>query len=381
MKILIVDDIPENRTLLDKLLTKMQHQVILAENGKQAIDLVVSDAPDMILMDIMMPVMNGLEAIRAIRALPTDKWIAIYILSALSQEQDVIDGLEAGADDFLQKPFNKAILAAKLSSAQRSIDMQKLIIADAEQLKIYHDENEDEQQFLQSIFERLIKQSDLKDDHLQFWLQPAKRFSGDLVCARRVSSQQIYFLLADSTGHGLAAALPTVIVNQAFQAMTRKGLAVPIIVREINRLLYSQMPVGRFVALALGMIDARRQTVELWNGGLPEVFALDKAGKLVHTFRSLHPSAGILDNRDFDDGCEIWHWLDECELFMYSDGLTDAQNPDNRLFGHDTLLQTLSIAPSGLRVAATQAAVDAHMAGWETQDDISCMSIRCGAKG
>ncbi|AMK76402.1 MULTISPECIES: PP2C family protein-serine/threonine phosphatase [Methylomonas] len=377
MKILVVDDIYENRLLLDKLLSRMQHEVISVENGEQAVESLGSVNPDLILMDIMMPVMDGLEAIKTIRALPRDKWIPIFVLSALADDQNVLDGLQAGADDYLQKPFNRAILAAKLSSVQRAIDMQNLIIADAQQLKVYRDENEAEQRFLQSIFDKLIKQSDLKDDHLQFWLLPAKRFSGDLICARRVSSQQIYFMLADSTGHGLAAALPTVIVNQAFQAMTKKGLAVSIIVREINRLLHCQMPTGRFVALVLGMIDGEKKSIELWNGGLPDVFALDSRGNPAHAFRSTHPSAGILDNREFDDSCEIWHWRDSCELFMYSDGLTDAQAPDGQLFGQERVQQTLRQAPSGAEVAAIQQALAVHMAHRETQDDISCMAIHC----
>ncbi|WP_445367179.1 PP2C family protein-serine/threonine phosphatase [Methylomonas sp. BW4-1] len=377
MKILVVDDIYENRLLLDKLLSRMQHEVILVENGEQAVQALASVNPDLILMDIMMPVMDGLEAIKAIRERTLDKWVPIFVLSALADDQNVLDGLQAGADDYLQKPFSRAVLAAKLGSVQRVIDMQNLIIADTQLLKAYRDENEAEQQFLQSIFERLIKQSDLKDDHLQFWLLPAKRFSGDLICARRVSKQQIYFMLADSTGHGLAAALPTVIVNQAFQAMTKKGLAVPIIVREINRLVHSQMPTGRFVALVLGMIDAEKKSVELWNGGLPDVYALDGDGKPVHTFRSSHPSAGILDNRQFDDTCEIWHWREACELFMYSDGLTDTLGPDGGLFGQERVLQILRTAPPGAEVAAIQQALEAHMLNREAQDDISCMAIRC----
>ncbi|MBD9359155.1 PP2C family protein-serine/threonine phosphatase [Methylomonas fluvii] len=377
MKILVVDDFYENRLLLDKLLSKMQHEVILVENGEQAVKSLASVNPDLILMDIMMPVMDGLEAIKAIRQLTQDKWVPIFVLSALADDQNVLDGLQAGADDYLQKPFNRAILAAKLGSVQRVIDMQNLIIADTQLLKAYRDENEAEQQFLQSIFERLIKQSDLKDDHLQFWLLPAKLFSGDLICARRVSKQQIYFMLADSTGHGLAAALPTVIVNQAFQAMTKKGLAVPIIVREINRLVHSQMPTGRFVALVLGMIDGEKKSVELWNGGLPDVYVLDGEGNPAHTFRSSHPSAGVLDNRQFDDTCEIWHWREACELFMYSDGLTDAQDPDGDLFGQERVLQILRTAPPGAEVAAIQQALEAHMLNREAQDDISCMAIRC----
>ncbi|TPQ29798.1 PP2C family protein-serine/threonine phosphatase [Methylomonas koyamae] len=377
MKILVADDLPENRILLEKLLTRMQHRVILAANGQEAVDQFAATDPDLVLMDIIMPTLDGIQAIKAIRALNSSKWTPIFVISALTETEDVVAGLEAGADDYLPKPFNQAILQAKLNSVQRFLDMQRVIAADTAQLKMYHDRNETEQLFLQSIFARLIRQNDLKDDHLQFWLKPANRFSGDLICARRVSQQQIYFMLADSTGHGLAAAIPTVIVNQAFQAMTRKGLAIPVIVREINRLLFTQIPPDRFVALAIGMIDSTRKSIELWNGGLPSALVLDSAGTAMHSFKSRHTFAGILADEEFDDRCELWQWESACELFVYSDGLTDAQDPDHACFGQGGLLDTLAATPAGQRIDAVKAALERHLAIREAHDDISCMAIRC----
>ncbi|MCQ8181502.1 SpoIIE family protein phosphatase [Methylomonas sp. SURF-1] len=377
MKILVADDLPENRVLLDKLLTRMQHRVVLAANGNEAVELFSATEPDLVLMDIMMPTMDGLQAIKSIRALGREKWTPIFAVSALSETEDIVAGLEAGADDYLPKPFSQSILRAKLNSVQRFLDLQQVIAADTAQLKIYRDRNETEQLFLQSIFARLIRQNDLKDDHLQFWLKPAHRFSGDLICARRVSQQQIYFMLADSTGHGLAAAIPTVIVNQAFQAMTRKGLAIPIIVREINRLLFTQMPPDRFVALAIGMIDGTRNSIEIWNGGLPAAMALNASGEVVHAFQSRHTFAGILPDAEFDDRCELWQWESACELFIYSDGLTDAQSPDHARFDQNRLLEALASSGAGLRIDAVRTALDRHLATGDAHDDISCMAIRC----
>lgn len=377
MKILVADDLPENRALLDKLLTRMRHQVVLAANGDEAVALFAATDPDLVLMDIMMPAMDGLQAIKAIRAIGRDKWTPIFVVSALSETEDIVAGLEAGADDYLPKPFNQAILQAKLNSVQRFLDMQQVIAADTAQLKIYRDRNETEQLFLQNIFARLIRQNDLKDDHLQFWLKPAHRFSGDLISARRISQQQIYFMLADSTGHGLAAAIPTVIVNQAFQAMTRKGLAIAIIVREINRLLYTQMPPDRFVALAIGMIDSARKSIEIWNGGLPAAMALNAAGEVIQAFQSRHTFAGILPDAEFDDRCELWQWQAACELFVYSDGLTDAQNAEHARFGPHGVIAALSANPAGRRIDAVKAALERHLATGDAHDDISCMAIRC----
>ncbi|PPD30067.1 MAG: hypothetical protein CTY19_16355 [Methylomonas sp.] len=377
MKILVVDDVHENRFLFDKLLSRMQHQVVLAENGQQAVDRFLSEQPDLILMDIMMPGMNGLEAIKVIRALPTEKWVPIFVVSALDDVKDIIDGLEAGADDYLPKPISHTILRAKIASTLRSLVLQQRIIKDSQQLKVYREENEREHEFLLAIFERLIKLNDLKDINLQFWLTPAHRFSGDLVYAHRIDDNRLCFMLADSTGHGLAAALPTIIVNQVFQIMSKKGLPVPMIAREINEQLHSQLPPGRFVALLLGMLDSQQQTLEIWNGGLPEALVLDDAGNTLHTFYSSHTCAGILNDKDFDDSCETWHWQSNCELFIYSDGVSEAKDMQQQPFGSQRLLEVLTSVACGERVAAVRQVLDVYMQGSEAQDDISCLAVRC----
>lgn len=377
MKILVVDDSAVNRLMLNRMLCRMQHEVVLAENGEDAIQQYLSDSPDLILMDILMPRMNGLEAIKAIRELSPGKWTPIFVLSALSDTQNVIESLHVGADDYLSKPFHPEILSAKIASVQRAISMQAKILCDAEILRAYHAENEQEHQFLQDIFERLIKQNDLKDDDLQFWLNPAQRFSGDLLCARRINPQQIYFMLADATGHGLTAALPTVLANQVFQGMSKKSLPVGDIAREMNRVIKNQLPTGRFIAMIVGLIDSGARTVEIWNGGLPEAWVLDQRGLPIHSFKSCHTFAGVLGNTDFDDRCEKWQWQTACELFMYSDGVTDAQNADQQVFGSGRLHQALLGSAVGERVSKVREALSTHLEHLEPQDDISCLAIRC----
>lgn len=184
-------------------------------------------------------------------------------------------------------------------------------------------------------------------------------------------------MLADSTGHALAAALPTIIVNQVFQGMTKKRLLVSCIAREINNRLKKELPAGYFVALALGIVDYRNQLIEIWNGGLPDQWALDLQGIPVRAFKSQHTFAGVLDDDEFDDGTEIWQWQQACELFFYSDGLVDIEDPLSECSGHDWLLKTLKQSTSGQRIQAIQAELSDYMQKNEIHDDISCLSFQC----
>ncbi|MFZ2268267.1 MAG: SpoIIE family protein phosphatase [Azonexus sp.] len=125
MKVLAVDDNRTNLHILQVFLKKLGHDVILAENGQEAVRRFENDAPDLILLDIMMPVMDGFEAARRIKAAPREKWTPIIFLSALNRDENLVEGLDAGADDYLTKPINFVVLEAKLRSVQRSLGMQQ----------------------------------------------------------------------------------------------------------------------------------------------------------------------------------------------------------------------------------------------------------------
>jgi PAS domain S-box-containing protein len=125
MKVLAVDDNRTNLHILQVFLKKLGHEVILAENGAEAVRRFETDAPDLILLDIMMPVMDGFEAARLIKGAPHEKWTPIIFLSALNRDENLVEGLDAGADDYLTKPINFVVLEAKLRSVQRSLGMQQ----------------------------------------------------------------------------------------------------------------------------------------------------------------------------------------------------------------------------------------------------------------
>lgn len=124
LKVLVVDDTPTNRQILMVFLKKLGFSVVLAENGAQAIERFNSEQPDLILMDVMMPVMDGYEATRRIKAMCGERWVPVIFLSALDKEEDMVTGLDAGGDDYLHKPVNFVILDAKLRSLMRTLDLQ-----------------------------------------------------------------------------------------------------------------------------------------------------------------------------------------------------------------------------------------------------------------
>ncbi|MBR5063999.1 MAG: response regulator [Bacteroidales bacterium] len=103
--VLAVDDIPLNLVLVQKMLSRFNFQMRTAANGQQALDAVAQKKPDLILLDLMMPGIDGFEVIRQLRANPETAGIQIVILSALNSNEDVVKGFNVGANDFIMKPI------------------------------------------------------------------------------------------------------------------------------------------------------------------------------------------------------------------------------------------------------------------------------------
>jgi len=119
MKILIVDDSPTSRAALRSLLERMKHSVVEADDGKKGLEMYQRDRPDLVLIDVVMPVMDGYEAARRMRATSTDEWVPIIFLSSKEDDQDLERAIESGGDDYLVKPVSFVVLNAKIRALQR----------------------------------------------------------------------------------------------------------------------------------------------------------------------------------------------------------------------------------------------------------------------
>lgn len=118
-RILIVDDIEANRALLSRLLAPEGHTVDVARDGSEAMQLVAERLPDLVLLDVMMPGLTGFEVCRELKRNPATRLIPVVLITGLQETRDRIDGLNAGADDFITKPFNLHELRARVQSLLR----------------------------------------------------------------------------------------------------------------------------------------------------------------------------------------------------------------------------------------------------------------------
>ncbi len=134
MKILLVDDTPAELKIISTYLKKMGHELVSCTNGQEAVDCYQNNSVDLVLLDIVMPLMDGYEAARRIRGLK-DGWVPIIFLSGRDSPQDIATGIEAGGDDYLVKPINEVILAAKMGAMERIAAMRERLIEVSSELE------------------------------------------------------------------------------------------------------------------------------------------------------------------------------------------------------------------------------------------------------
>ena len=312
--VLVVDDHIQTRLVLTRLLERMGYAVRTAENGLRAVEEVANVRPDIVIMDLEMPVMGGFEATERIRASSTGGWLPIVFLSATPDSASLINALNAGADDYLVKPVGYTVLRAKMRAVSRMLNLQRELETRTANLEAYRDAEEERNRMAEHVIRRLAKNNTPTEAVLRQWTAPASLFSGDLIAAARTPGGLLHVMLADGAGHGLAAALCALTVAQPFHRMTQKGYPLSTIVREMNKKIRELLPVERFVAATLVCVDFKQQLVEVWNGGNPPLAVIAGGGDILHLARSLHLPLGVAPEDLFSGEREILHFDEACQI-------------------------------------------------------------------
>jgi DNA-binding response OmpR family regulator len=128
LTILVVDDSKTLRFALSKMIERMGHRAIVASNGEEALELFKRERPGLVMLDVLMPDMDGYSVARAMRSYRIDDWVPIIFLSAKEDDQDLERGIEAGGDDYLVKPVSYVVLNAKIRAMQRIDDMRQRLL-------------------------------------------------------------------------------------------------------------------------------------------------------------------------------------------------------------------------------------------------------------
>lgn len=325
-----------NRMILKALLKKRGYKVIEAENGVEAIAQFKQHSPDLIFMDVMMPVMDGYEAASEIKQLAGDQFTPIIFLTAMSDEEALARCVEVGGDDFLSKPYSFTVLSAKVKA------MERIRILHRDTRMLYSRMQRD-QEIAEQVFSNAVVADNVALDQIHSLLKPASVFSGDLMLTAFAPSHDLHVLLGDFTGHGLAAALGALPTSEAFRSMTAKGFAPQQILSAINNKLYNLLPTGMFLATQFVKVDHKLDHISIINCGMPDCFLISKEEmNIKHQIASESLPLGIAPDIDFKDSFHHFPADEGDRVILASDGVTEARNPEGELFGQTRFIASIN---------------------------------------
>lgn len=377
MRILVVDDDTLNRFLLVHLLEQQGYMdTFEAEDGAVAIELAKRIKPDLILLDIVMPEVNGYEVALNLKKLAGDIYLPIIFMTSFEDEEALARCLEVGGDDFVAKPFDKVILAAKIRAHARTRLLSKKAYEQNKQLSFYRNSIEREHKIVEHIFANALSINKSFTRYLDYCLNPASNFNGDLFLASASPTGGMYFLVGDFTGHGLASAIGALPVAQAFQTMSKKGLSLMEMAETINQTLLTLLPGDMFFAAAIVEIDNTGKQIDVWNGGMPSLLIQNSQGKIINRFVSRHMSLGILEKHEFESDVERYEMALGDRLIAFTDGVVELENPKNEMLGdlgiEKWLTNQANISVEGIMNKARE-----YLSGMERKDDITMVIFSC----
>ncbi len=341
MKILIVDDTEVNIKLLRSFLHKWNYTVIEAYDGNDAILKFKNETPDMILMDIVMPNMDGRESAKIIKALSGPSYIPIIFLTALKENIEIIDALDSGGDDFISKPFDKDLLYSKIKVHERIINLNNELEIKNKALMEFNDNVKQEYKLVARFFEWGQEMCDVDPDYVEFYTSPVSAFNGDLFLSKRSTSGCLYVLVGDFTGHGLPAAIGSIPVMEIFFRLIEKDFPIDKVVREVNSKLYKILPVEIFFAALIVQVCPNTKTVSLWSGGLPESYIVDKKSTELITVKSEHMPLGVWSDAKFNSNVTTYSVNTDMKMYCCTDGILEAFNENDEMYGDERLKAVL----------------------------------------
>ncbi len=327
-KVLIVDDLPTNIELLQVYLEEEGYQIYTASNGKEAIKVAEKENPDIILLDVMMPIMDGYEACRIIKRTSATENIPVVMVTSLNESSSRIAGIEAGADDFLSKPFNIYELLARVKSLIR---IKKYYSQILDQNRVFEKELEIAKKVQEAI---LPDENDFNIDKLSFHYQyiPCYRISGDYFNFVKLSNNRIGIFLSDVMGHGVASSLITMVLKTLFDKhvynVNQPGEFLFLLNNELQKIF------GEILIYATAIyiiIDVENKKIYYANGAHPPALLFSKEINNIEELYSKGTILGVFKDSEYET---LEHDFNpNHQILLYTDGITDVENKDGKNFG------------------------------------------------
>ncbi|MDG1751682.1 MAG: SpoIIE family protein phosphatase [Thalassotalea sp.] len=370
---LVVDDSAMQCKVLSVLLKEEGYRVFTANDGARGVAMYIKYQPDLVLMDINMPIMNGYEAARKIKSLSKENSLCpLIFITSMDTDQAFIESIDAGGDGILVRPFSPEVFKAKIKSIQRISDLYATI-------KELQREQQADAELAEQLMADVIEARNYALDKIGLLKKPAALFSGDILLTALSPNGNVNALLGDFTGHGLRSSIGAIPLAETFRSMTKKGFSLIEIITQINKQLYHLLPADLFLAAGFVSVSSHDESAYIFNAGLPDTYIYGANGEIKHKIQSCHPPIGVLPNLIPEVSLTVINVLPDDRIILLSDGIVEAHNEAGEMYDFERFEETAKIGVIKQDVSnIVLKSVDEFCQGMPQQDDISLIDLPCG---
>jgi sigma-B regulation protein RsbU (phosphoserine phosphatase) len=378
--ILAVDDTPENLDVVKGILAR-DYIIKVAINGPMALKIAEKKPPDLVLLDVMMPGMDGHEVCRRLKANPATRDVPVIFLTAMDQTKDEADGFSLGAADYISKPVNPPILEARVKTHLALKESMDELHKAYGIIKRQKDRMEEELNIGRDIQMSMLPLDfpafpDRDEFSVHALLEPAREVGGDFYDFFFINPEELCLVVGDVSGKGVPAALFMAVTKTMIRARAMDDPSTASIITRVNDEMSEDNPSNMFVTLFLAICNVRTGECRFTNAGHNPPYVNRAKGERLTLNQRHGPIIGAMEGLAY--GEDSVHLGQNDRLLIFTDGVTEAMNPADDLYTERRLESLLdSAGPESVEtlVAAVLDSVESFAAGADQADDITLLAF------
>jgi sigma-B regulation protein RsbU (phosphoserine phosphatase) len=370
--ILVVDDNEMNRDMLSRRLARRGYTVDTAADGRAALELIGRKSFDIVLLDIMMPGIDGMEVLRIVRERHTAADLPIIMATARDESDDVVSALSLGANDYVTKPLDAQVVTARVRTQlalKRAND--ELAEAHARMKK----DLDAAARVQQALLPQTLPATDLASFAWQY--RPCEELAGDALNMFRVDDRYVCMYVLDVSGHGVPAALLSVAVTRNLSPSADHSSLDPVTVaRRLNAIYPMSSNGSHYFTLLFGLLDTQTGVLRFVTAGHPGPI-LVRHGESARCLDVRGYPIGVVSEAEYEESQVVLEPGDR--LYLHSDGVTEeSTNGSSEQFGRDRLAESLTRS-AGKSLSESLETVIADLGVWHGgdafTDDVSLLAV------
>lgn len=369
--ILVVDDSATNLQVLVRTLRGSGHRILVAKDGVTALEIARRGTPDLVLLDVMMPVMNGFEVCRQLKAQPETRNAAVIFLSARGEVSDKVSGLELGAVDYITKPIQAEEVLARVAAHLSRKHLEHALRESRDRL--------DRELTGAARMQRLILPAAMPSHPsvtFDAYYQTSRHTGGDYYDVVPIGVDRFGIIVADVSGHGAPAAIVMAMIRAVLHTHSGAPVDPPGVLHHINRHFRFLRDTAMYATAVYAVLDAAARTLRLSSAGhpLPLLLRPDHGARAV----PLDTTTCLLWDELGDVPCAECALQPGDRLVFYTDGITDRQAHDGSMYDAEQFSAALTRigarAPTEI-VRQIAAELDRFAGGQEPDDDQTLLVV------